>query len=50
MRTAFLACTAAVLGGCQVLGAVYAESTLRAVAIGVLVAAVIGFIVARMRR
>lgn len=45
-----LAATVSGLAGCQVLGSLAEERTLRALAVFVLVAALLGFVYARMRR
>lgn len=45
-----LACASSLLGGCQVLASLGEDATLRAIALGVAIAAIVGFLVARMRR
>lgn len=50
VRYVGVAATALLLGGCQVLASVFEDGTLRALALFVAIAAVVGFLVARMRR
>ena len=50
MRIVLLAVAVPALAGCRVLGSLAEEPTLRTLAIFVAVAALLGFLVARMRR
>lgn len=50
VRYAGVAVTALLLGGCQVLASVFEDGTLRALALFVAVAVVLGILVTRMRR
>lgn len=50
IRIAVVAAIVASITGCQVLGSLFEEHTLRALVAFVAVAAVLGFLVSRMRR
>lgn len=50
LRFAAIAVAALLLGGCQVLASVFDDPTLRGLTLFVAVAAILGFLVSRMRR